>query len=151
LIWVCERGLQVESEFLPLYSNYGIGLTTWSPLASGVLTGKYKKGVIPPDSRFALENYKVMNFLQPFCCFFWKWVSVFFFTVCLMITFFNLKWIGLPHWICCHWYCGLSFVFLIVVTVGTLRIIWINQCGWYSIFRYKFSVTLFGTFPITTI
>lgn len=51
--------MQVESEFLPLYSNYGIGLTTWSPLASGVLTGKYNKGSIPPDSRFALENYKV--------------------------------------------------------------------------------------------
>ncbi|KAG5074355.1 hypothetical protein JHK84_055586 [Glycine max] len=49
---------KVESEFLPLYTNYGTGLTTWSPLASGVLTGKYKKGVIPPDSRFALENYK---------------------------------------------------------------------------------------------
>lgn len=51
--------LQVESEYLPLYSNYGIGLTTWSPLASGVLTGKYTSGNIPPDSRFALENYKV--------------------------------------------------------------------------------------------
>ncbi|KAM7262600.1 hypothetical protein ACFE04_000283 [Oxalis oulophora] len=49
---------KVESEYLPLYSNYGIGLTTWSPLASGVLTGKYNKGSIPPDSRFALENYK---------------------------------------------------------------------------------------------
>ena len=52
--------LQVESEFLPLYSTYGLGLTTWSPLASGVLTGKYGKGNIPADSRFALENYKVM-------------------------------------------------------------------------------------------
>ncbi|KAH9681122.1 hypothetical protein WN943_029459 [Citrus x changshan-huyou] len=51
---------KVEAEYLPLYSNYGIGLTTWSPLASGVLTGKYNKGSIPPDSRFALENYKVM-------------------------------------------------------------------------------------------
>lgn len=51
--------IQVEVEYLPLYSNYGIGLTTWSPLASGVLTGKYNKGTIPPDSRFALENYKV--------------------------------------------------------------------------------------------
>ncbi|KAI3676868.1 hypothetical protein L1987_86482 [Smallanthus sonchifolius] len=48
---------KVESEYLPLYSNYGIGLTTWSPLASGVLTGKYNSGV-PPESRFALENYK---------------------------------------------------------------------------------------------
>lgn len=51
--------LQVEAEYLPLYNNYGIGLTTWSPLASGVLTGKYNTGVVPPDSRFALENYKV--------------------------------------------------------------------------------------------
>ncbi|TXG72517.1 hypothetical protein EZV62_001096 [Acer yangbiense] len=49
---------KVESEYLPLYSNYGIGLTTWSPLASGVLTGKYNKGNVPPDSRFALDNYK---------------------------------------------------------------------------------------------
>ncbi|KAI8566651.1 hypothetical protein RHMOL_Rhmol02G0058300 [Rhododendron molle] len=49
---------RVESEYLPLYTNYGIGLTTWSPLASGVLTGKYVGGIIPPDSRFSLENYK---------------------------------------------------------------------------------------------
>jgi len=49
---------KVEVEYAPLYSNYGVGLTTWSPLASGVLTGKYTKGTIPPDSRFALENYK---------------------------------------------------------------------------------------------
>ncbi|XP_011091392.1 probable voltage-gated potassium channel subunit beta [Sesamum indicum] len=49
---------KVESEYLPLYTNYGIGLTTWSPLASGVLTGKYNSGNIPSDSRFALENYK---------------------------------------------------------------------------------------------
>ena len=53
--------LHVESEFLPLYSTYGIGLTTWSPLASGVLTGKYSKGNIPADSRFALDNYKVIG------------------------------------------------------------------------------------------
>ncbi|CAA6662576.1 unnamed protein product [Spirodela intermedia] len=51
-------GPVVEVEYLPLYSNYGIGLTTWSPLASGVLTGKYSKGNIPADSRLALENYK---------------------------------------------------------------------------------------------
>ncbi|KAH9681126.1 putative voltage-gated potassium channel subunit beta [Citrus sinensis] len=55
---IAERLDLVEAEYLPLYSNYGIGLTTWSPLASGVLTGKYNKGSIPPDSRFALENYK---------------------------------------------------------------------------------------------
>ncbi|KAK6914228.1 NADP-dependent oxidoreductase domain [Dillenia turbinata] len=50
------RSIHVESEYLPLYTNYG--LTTWSPLVSGVLTGKYKKGNIPADSRFALDNYK---------------------------------------------------------------------------------------------
>ncbi|CAD6241717.1 unnamed protein product [Miscanthus lutarioriparius] len=49
---------KVESEFMPLYSTYGIGLTTWSPLASGVLTGKYSKENVPADSRFALDNYK---------------------------------------------------------------------------------------------
>ncbi|KAK3006324.1 hypothetical protein RJ639_015933 [Escallonia herrerae] len=53
-----EYTMLVEAEYVPLYSNYGIGLTTWSPLASGVLTGKYNKGTIPSDSRFALENYK---------------------------------------------------------------------------------------------
>ncbi|KAL8122017.1 hypothetical protein AgCh_018664 [Apium graveolens] len=52
---------KVEVEYLPLYTNYGLGLTTWSPLASGVLTGKYNTGNIPQDSRFALENYKVRN------------------------------------------------------------------------------------------
>lgn len=60
--------LQVESEFLPLYSTYGIGLTTWSPLASGVLTGKYGKGNIPADSRFALDNYKVIFYIKPVLC-----------------------------------------------------------------------------------
>ncbi|KAG6471720.1 hypothetical protein ZIOFF_069166 [Zingiber officinale] len=50
--------MMVEVEYLPLYSTYGLGLTTWSPLASGVLTGKYSKGNIPQDSRFALDNYK---------------------------------------------------------------------------------------------
>ncbi|KMZ65870.1 Voltage-gated potassium channel beta subunit [Zostera marina] len=49
---------KVESEYSPLYNNYGIGLTTWSPLASGVLTGKYSKDNVPANSRFALENYK---------------------------------------------------------------------------------------------
>lgn len=50
---------QVEVEYVPLYKSYGTGLTTWSPLASGVLTGKYSKDHIPEGSRFALENYKV--------------------------------------------------------------------------------------------
>ena len=39
---------RVESEYAPLYEEpYGIGLTTWSPLASGLLTGKYAGGSIP--------------------------------------------------------------------------------------------------------
>ncbi len=41
---------KVEKEFLPLYKKMKLGLTTWSPLASGLLTGKYLKG-IPEDSR----------------------------------------------------------------------------------------------------
>jgi hypothetical protein len=147
---VCECVLQVESEFLPLYSNYGIGLTTWSPLASGVLTGKYKKGVIPPDSRFALENYKVMNFLQPFCCFFLK-SFCFFFTVCLMIPFLILNELGYLIGFVVTDIVDCLLYFWLWLRFGTLRIIWINQCGWYSNLRYKFSVTLFGTFPITTI
>ncbi|GMQ04241.1 hypothetical protein CsSME_00049726 [Camellia sinensis var. sinensis] len=57
-VWEDKRLALVESEYLPLYTNYGLGLTTWSPLASGVLTGKHNSGTIPPDSRFALENYK---------------------------------------------------------------------------------------------
>ncbi len=43
---------------MPLYKNHGLGLTTWSPLASGLLTGKYSKDHVPPDSRLALEMYK---------------------------------------------------------------------------------------------
>jgi len=41
-----------EIEYGPLYKNYQYGSTIWSPLASGVLTGKYNDGV-PEDSRFA--------------------------------------------------------------------------------------------------
>ncbi|KAG0610038.1 hypothetical protein M758_7G033900 [Ceratodon purpureus] len=49
---------KVESEYAPLYEKYGLGLTTWSPLASGVLTGKYSIDNIPEGSRMALANYK---------------------------------------------------------------------------------------------
>jgi len=41
-----------ESEYAPLYEKHHHGTTIWSPLASGVLTGKYDNG-IPQDSRFA--------------------------------------------------------------------------------------------------
>ena len=43
-------------EYERVYREYGYGTTTWSPLASGLLTGKYSKG-IPPGSRGALEGY----------------------------------------------------------------------------------------------
>jgi len=43
---------KVEIEYARLYEDIGIGLTTWSPLASGLLTGKYQNG-IPEDSRGA--------------------------------------------------------------------------------------------------
>ena len=47
---------KVEREFDPLYDLVGLGTTIWSPLASGVLTGKYRDGV-PKGSRFDLEEY----------------------------------------------------------------------------------------------
>jgi voltage-dependent potassium channel beta subunit len=48
---------KVEKEFLPLYKKIGLGTTIWSPLGSGVLTGKYNNG-IPDKSRLSLENYE---------------------------------------------------------------------------------------------
>ncbi len=50
---------RVEQEYASLYADIGLGLTTWSPLASGLLTGKYRSG-IPADSRGAIES---MGFL----------------------------------------------------------------------------------------
>ena len=50
---------RVEKEYARLYDGIGLGLTTWSPLASGLLTGKYRDG-IPPDSRGAMPR---MQFL----------------------------------------------------------------------------------------
>jgi voltage-dependent potassium channel beta subunit len=52
---------RVEREYAPLYDEIGLGLTTWSPLASGLLTGKYRSGV-PSGSRGALPR---MKFLVP--------------------------------------------------------------------------------------
>jgi voltage-dependent potassium channel beta subunit len=52
---------RVEEEYAPLYGEIGLGLTTWSPLASGLLTGKYRGG-IPPESRGAIPR---MKFLAP--------------------------------------------------------------------------------------
>ncbi|MBB6335025.1 potassium channel beta subunit family protein [Schaalia hyovaginalis] len=47
---------RVEVEYARLYEDLGIGLTTWSPLASGILTGKYVDG-IPEGSRASLSGY----------------------------------------------------------------------------------------------
>ncbi len=46
-----------EIEYAPIFEKYGIGTTTWSPLASGALTGKYLDG-IPAESRAALPGYE---------------------------------------------------------------------------------------------
>lgn len=48
---------RVEKEYARLYDDIGLGLTTWSPLASGLLSGKYLDGV-PDDSRAALPGYE---------------------------------------------------------------------------------------------
>jgi aryl-alcohol dehydrogenase-like predicted oxidoreductase len=47
---------RVEDTLMPLCRELGIGLTTFSPLAYGILTGKYNEG-IPEGSRASLENY----------------------------------------------------------------------------------------------
>ncbi len=47
---------RVEGEYARLYEGLGLGLTTWSPLASGLLSGKYNAGV-PGDSRMARPDY----------------------------------------------------------------------------------------------
>jgi len=47
---------RVEQEYAPLYERYGLGTTVWSPLCSGVLTGKYSGG-LPEGSRATLPGY----------------------------------------------------------------------------------------------
>ena len=48
----------LEKEYLPLFSQYGMGTTIWSPLASGILSGKYNNG-IPRASRLAKEAWLI--------------------------------------------------------------------------------------------
>jgi voltage-dependent potassium channel beta subunit len=48
---------RVETEYAPIYRDCGMGTTVWSPLASGLLTGKYNDG-IPEGSRGALKGYE---------------------------------------------------------------------------------------------
>ncbi|RMF69395.1 MAG: aldo/keto reductase [Alphaproteobacteria bacterium] len=58
--FVCEQppyhllDRRIERELIPLAQTYGIGIIPWSPLAGGLLTGKYSRDAAPPpDSRFA--------------------------------------------------------------------------------------------------
>ncbi|GAO18479.1 uncharacterized protein UV8b_07292 [Ustilaginoidea virens] len=58
---------KVEAEFAHLYRETGLGLTVWSPLRQGILSGKYRDG-IPEDSRFAQTS---VDFIQGY----WKRTS----------------------------------------------------------------------------
>ncbi|HEY1200031.1 MAG TPA: aldo/keto reductase [Niastella sp.] len=49
--------VKMEKEYLQIFRNIGLGTTIWSPLASGLLTGKYNKG-IPADSRLGLPGFE---------------------------------------------------------------------------------------------
>lgn len=51
---------RVENEYARLYGDTGLGLTTWSPLASGLLSGKYRNG-IPAGSRATVETYAFLR------------------------------------------------------------------------------------------
>lgn len=54
----------LEKEYLKIFEKYGMGTTIWSPLASGILSGKYNHG-IPAESRLAKESWLVPdNFMQ---------------------------------------------------------------------------------------
>jgi aryl-alcohol dehydrogenase-like predicted oxidoreductase len=48
---------RVEREYLPLYREIGLGATTWSPLASGLLSGKYGADAFPQGTRASLPGY----------------------------------------------------------------------------------------------
>lgn len=48
---------KVDAEYLEIYKNVGLGTTIWSPLAAGLLTGKYNDG-IPDGSRFQIEGFE---------------------------------------------------------------------------------------------
>lgn len=57
------RRERIEKDLLPLYERYGLGTTIWSPLAYGLLSGKYNNG-IPADSRLARENQLIKPNLE---------------------------------------------------------------------------------------
>ena len=51
---------KLEKEYIDVFKKRGLGTTTWSPLASGLLTGKYKNG-IPEDTRMNLSGYEFLR------------------------------------------------------------------------------------------
>jgi aryl-alcohol dehydrogenase-like predicted oxidoreductase len=57
-----QRG--IEREVVPAALDAGVGILSWSPLGRGVLTGKYRRGSVPPDSRGASEHYS--SFVEPY-------------------------------------------------------------------------------------
>ncbi|HEX8002719.1 MAG TPA: aldo/keto reductase [Mycobacteriales bacterium] len=57
-----QRG--IEREVVPACLDAGVGLLPWSPLGRGVLTGKYRNGRVPADSRAASENFS--SFVEPY-------------------------------------------------------------------------------------
>ncbi|WP_338452965.1 aldo/keto reductase family protein [Niallia oryzisoli] len=52
---------KIENEIIPVSLKHGIGQVVWSPLAQGVLTGKYKKGAQPPEGSRATTNNKSID------------------------------------------------------------------------------------------
>jgi len=61
----CEYNMlereSIEKDYVTLFDDYQLGTTIWSPLASGILTGKYNEG-FPADSRFYKDWYRKSNF-----------------------------------------------------------------------------------------
>ncbi|KAJ8905317.1 hypothetical protein NDN08_001824 [Rhodosorus marinus] len=61
----CEYNLIVrdnlDKAYHPVFEKFGYGTTIWSPLASGVLTGKYLDGNVPEGSRLSLEGYEGLS------------------------------------------------------------------------------------------
>jgi aryl-alcohol dehydrogenase-like predicted oxidoreductase len=50
-----------EVEVLPACDDYGLGVASYSPIARGVLTGKYAGGTVPDDSRAARKDTRIMQ------------------------------------------------------------------------------------------